>query len=153
MGSRVLKLERQTPVQTKFDYSPGSLKALGFLWFDCVCVSLTVCVCVCGEGYSSLGLVGDLQVGKLKIDPYKYQCLRKKWPIHDHKPIGPMFGQILSKNHQILPQFSWIWVNLGSNFGKFWKIDPFLYQILHFMIGHSYIKTLILLPIQRYKGN
>ena len=30
---------------------------------------------------------------------------------------------------------------------KFWKIDPFIYQILHFIRGHSYTKRLILLPM------
>ena len=37
--------------------------------------------------------------------------------------------------------------NFGSNLGKFWKIDPSTYQILHFIRGHSYTERLILLPM------
>ena len=44
------------------------------------------------------------------------------------------------QNHPIFPNFLKF-----SNLGKFWKIDPFIYQILHFIKGHPYTKRLILL--------
>ena len=43
------------------------------------------------------------------------------------------FGQIFEQNHLIFPKFSEILANFGSNLGKFWKIDPSIYQILHFI--------------------
>ena len=52
--------------------------------------------------------------------------------------FGPNFEQIA----RFLQKFL-IWANFGLTFGKFWKIDPLIYQILCFIIvrGHSYIKT------------
>ena len=46
------------------------------------------------------------------------------------------FWPNFEQNHPIFP-----------NLGNFWKIDPFIYQILHFIRGHSYTKRLILLPM------
>ena len=54
------------------------------------------------------------------------------------------FAPNFDQNHPIVP----IFLKLErSNLGKFWKINPFLYQILHFNRGHSYIKRLILLSM------
>ena len=58
------------------------------------------------------------------------------------------FRIILSKIAWFFQSFFKIWANRGPNLGKFWKIDPFAYQILHhFIRGHSYTKRLILLPM------
>ena len=76
----------------------------------------------------------------LKVDTYKYQFLKKKWPIHI--PIGTNFPPNFEQNHPIFPKFF-----LSSNLGKFWNIDPFIYQILHFIKCHLYTKRLILLPM------
>ena len=80
-----------------------------------------------------------------KVDPYKYQFFKKKWPINIS--ICPIFGQILSKITRFFPKFPYIWARFGSNLWKFWKINPFIYQILHFIRGHSDTKRLILLPM------
>ena len=37
--------------------------------------------------------------------------------------------------------------NFGSNLGTFWKINPFMYQILHLTRSHSYTRRLNLLPM------
>ena len=58
-------------------------------------------------------------------------------------PICPIFGEILSKITQIFLNLA----NFCSNLGKIGKIDPFTYQILHFIRVHSYTKRLILLPM------
>ena len=34
-----------------------------------------------------------------------------------------------------------------ANFGRFWKYDPCLYQLLHWIRGHRYTRRLILQPI------
>ena len=48
-----------------------------------------------GREYSNWVLVGMCRFGNLKVDPYVYQFLKKKWPIHI--PTGPIFGQSLTK--------------------------------------------------------
>ena len=48
------------------------------------------------------------------------------------------------------PNLSKIFLNLSQfwlKFGKNLKINPFIYQILHFIRGRSYTKRLILLPM------
>ena len=62
----------------------------------------------------------------------------------------PNFWQNFEKNCLIFPKFSFLFkssANCGSNLGKLWKMNPFVYQILHFIRGHSYTKRLILLPM------
>ena len=71
----------------------------------------------------------------------------KKWTIHI--PIRPslaFLGQILSKIAQCFQNFPKM-SQIGSNLRKFWKIYAFIYQIMHFIWGHSYTKRLILLPM------
>ena len=86
----------------------------------------------CGGGYSCLVLVRmcrrgvwkktiQIQIFQNKSDPFMYQSA-KFWT------KSPNFSEILP-------------------LGKFWKIAPFIYQILHFIRGHSYIKRLILPPM------
>ena len=72
-------------------------------------------------------LVGTCAVGNLKMDPSKYQFLKKKWPINI--PIDLILGQILTEITQFLSNFLTfepilvqIWVIL--------KFNPFKYQIL-----------------------
>ena len=91
------------------------------------------------------GFGRDVPPRNLKVDPYKYQFFKKKWPFH--KAIGPILAQIFEQNRLIFPKFSYIWANFGSNLGTFWKIEPFIYQILSFVSGHWYTKKLILLPM------
>ena len=55
-------------------------------------------------GVLKFGFGTDVLLHNLKVDSYKYQFFKKKWPIHI--PIGPIFGEILSKNHTIFPKFS-----------------------------------------------
>ena len=60
----------------------------------------------------------------------------------------PILGQILwEKIARFFQNFLIFWANFGSNFGKFWKIHPFIYQMLHFIRVHLYTKRLILLPM------
>ena len=88
----------------------------------------------------------DVPPQTLKVDAYKYQFFKKKLPIH--LPIGPIWGQIWAKS----PDFSKFFKNFGSNLGKFWKINPFIYQILHFIRCHLHTKWLILLPMLAAHG-
>ena len=44
------------------------------------------------------------------------------------------------------PKFFQIWAKMGSNLGKLWKIDPFIYAKI-FIGGYSNTKRLILLPM------
>ena len=80
----------------------------------------------------------------LKVDPYKYQFFKKSdLYIYQSAQFGAKFW---AKS----PNFSKIFLKLsqfGSNLRKFWKIGPFIYQILHFIRGHSYTKRLILLAM------
>ena len=85
-------------------------------------------------GVLKFGFDRDVTPWNLKVDPYKYQFFKKKWPIYI--PIRPNFEQ----NHLIFPKF-WL------KFGKILKINPFTYQIMLFMRGHSYTKRLILPPM------
>ena len=55
----------------------------------------------------------------------------KKWSIHT---TWPNLVQNFNQNDLIF--FSFLWANFGSNFRKIWKIDPFIYQILHKIRGH-----------------
>ena len=41
----------------------------------------------------------------------------------------------------------WNWAHFRANFRKFWKFDPCLYQLLHWIRGHRYTRRLILRPI------
>ena len=56
------------------------------------------------EGVLKFGFGRDVLPQNLKEDPYKYQFLKQKWPIHI--PNCSSLGQILSKNHLICPKFS-----------------------------------------------
>ena len=70
---------------------------------------------------TEFGFGRDVPPPILKVDPYKYQFFKKKWPIHI--PIGPIFGQILSKS----PDFSKIFLNLSQfwlKFGELLKNQP-----------------------------
>ena len=63
---------------------------------------------------------------------------------------GTQSAQSWAKFWTKLPIFSKIFLILSQfwpNLAKFWKIVPFIYQILHFIRGHSYTKRLILLPM------
>ena len=46
-------------------------------------------------GVLKFGFGRDVAPQNLKVDPYKYQFFKKKWPIHI--TIDPIFSQILSK--------------------------------------------------------
>ena len=92
-------------------------------------------------GVLKFGSGRDVPPWNLKVDPYKYQFFKKKLPIHI--PIGPILGQILNKITNFFQNF----LKFEPNLAKFRKIDPFIYQILHFIRGHSYTKRLILLPM------
>ena len=105
-----------------------------------------------GVGLLKFGFGRDVQPRNLKVDPYKYQFFKKKWPIHI--PFGPIFGKILSRIARFFQNFlkfepvlAQIWASFGSNLENFWKINPFIYQILYFIRGHSYTKRLMLLPM------
>ena len=91
---------------------------------------------------NKFGFCRDVPLQKLKVDPYKYQFFKIKWPLYLCYTL-PNFEQ----NRLILQKFSYIWANFGLNLGKFWKVDPFKYQILCLIRGHSYTKRLILLPM------
>ena len=83
-------------------------------------------------GGLKFGFGRDVPLWNLKVDPYKYQFVKKKWPTHI--PICSILGQILSKiTHFFLNllKFEPILAQIREN----WKIDPF---ILHFVRGHSY---------------
>ena len=77
-------------------------------------------------GDTQLSFCRDVPLQNLKVDPYKYQFFKNKWPIYIS--ICTILGQILSN----ITQF---FLNFGSNLGKFWKIGPLfhIYQILHFI--------------------
>ena len=68
-------------------------------------------------GVLKFGLGRDVPPRNLKVDPYKYQFFKKKWPIHI--PIGPIFGQILNK--------------ITRFFQNFLKFEPILAQISEFL--------------------
>ena len=89
-----------------------------------------------GGGGIKFGFGRDVPLQNLKVDPYKCQFFKKKWLIH-----MPIYAQLWAKFWAKSPNFS----KIGSNLGKFWKINPFIYQILQFIRGHSYNKRLILL--------
>ena len=93
------------------------------------------------RGVLKFGFGRDVPLRNLKEDPYKYQFFKKKWPIHT--PICSILGQFSVKS----PDFVKIFLNLSQFWFKFGKINPFIYQILHFIRGHSYTKRLILLPM------
>ena len=48
---------------------------------------------------------------------------------------------------EILVSDWWNWAHFRTNFRKFWKYDPYLYQFLHWIRGHRYTRRLILRPI------
>ena len=75
--------------------------------------------------------------GNLKVRSIHIPLFKKKWPVHI--TISSIFDQnyVLSK----------IFFNLSQFWFKFGKIDPFIYQILHFIRGHWYTRRLILLPM------
>ena len=54
-------------------------------------------------GVLKFGFGRDVPPRNLKVDPYKYKFFKKKWPIHI--PIGPIFGQILSKITRFFQNF------------------------------------------------
>ena len=87
------------------------------------------------EGVLKFGFDRNVPLQNLKVDPYKYQFFKKKWPIHNViTPVGPILCQI-SKITQFFPEVSSICANFHLNLGKFWKIYPFIYQISHFIKG------------------
>ena len=79
----------------------------------------------------------------MKLDPYTYQLSKKKWLIHI--PIGLIWGKILTKIIWFF--FSSNFLKFESSFWKIWKIDPFIYKILHKIRGHWYTRRLIMLPM------
>ena len=97
-----------------------------------------------GEGgYSSLVLVG--------------MCWHESRPIQipifqenvTHSYTNrPNFRPNFEHNHLIFSKFYLTFEPiLAQIWQKFWKFDPFIYQILHFVRGHLYMKRLILLPM------
>ena len=81
------------------------------------CSCLVVCVqgfvCVRPRGVLKFGFGRDVPPWNLKVDPYKYQFFKKKYPIHI--PIGSISGQILNK--------------ITNFFQNFLKFEPILAQI------------------------
>ena len=78
-------------------------------------------VMVFDGGYSICG-----RKDNLKVDPYKYHFLSWKCDPFIYQLV-PFLAKLWAK----LPDFSkifWFWANFGSNLGKFWKIDQFIYQ-------------------------
>ena len=61
--------------------------------------------------------------------------------------LAQFLEKFWAKSPDFFPNFLKFESIFGSNLGKFWKINPFTYQILHFIRGHSYTKGLILLPM------
>ena len=57
--------------------------------------------------------------------------------------LAQFLGQILNKITNLFQHFLKFWLR----FGQIVKNRPFIYQILHFIRGHSYAKRLILLPM------
>ena len=106
-----------------------------FVIIQSVQVSLSI-----PEGLLKFGFGRDVPQRNLKVDPYKYQFFKKKWPIHI--PIGPIWAKS--------PKFSIIFLNLSQFWLKFGKILK--NQLIHvpnfaFYMDHSYTKRLILLPM------
>ena len=82
-------------------------------------------LCIVGGEVLKFGFGRDALPQNLKVDPYKYQFFKKKWPIHI--PIVPILGQILSKITQKSPDFSKIFLNLSQfwlKFGQIFKNRP-----------------------------
>ena len=70
-------------------------------------------------GVLKFGFGRDVPPRNLKVDPYKYQFLKKKWPIHIS--IGPILGQILSNVNQFFQnflKFEQILAQIGEIFEK-----------------------------------
>ena len=91
------------------------------------------------KGHSSLVLVGMCCSGIWQQTHTNSNFARKSDPFN--MPIGPIFAKFWTK----LPDFSKDF--FGSNLGKFWKIDPFIYKTSHFIRGHSCTKRLLLLSM------
>ena len=90
-----------------------------------------------------LGFDWDVPPRNLKVDPTNTNFSRKSDPFMSfYIPISPILSQIRS--------FYQYFLKFEPIFGKFWKMDPFVYQILHFIRGHSYTKRLILLACWRH---
>ena len=94
------------------------------------------------KGHSSLVLVGMCRSGIWQQTHTNTQI-----PIFQEKVIHSICqsDQFYAKFWTKLPDFSKDF--FGSNLGKFWKIDPFIYKTLHFIRGHLCTKRLILLPM------
>ena len=88
-------------------------------------------------GYSSLVLVGMCHHRIWKQTHTNTNFSRKS------DPFIYQLDQFSAKFWAKSSDFPKIFLNLS----QFWKIDPFIYQILHFIKGHSYTKRLILLPM------
>ena len=96
-----------------------------------ICYTTGMCCPQDPEGVLKLGFDRDVPPQNLKVDPYKYQFFKKKWPIHI--PICSIWGQILNK----ITQF----------FQNFLKVKPILAQIWENFdkkLAHSYTKCFIL---------
>ena len=72
-------------------------------------------VSIWSRGILKFGLGRDVPPQNLKVDPYKYQFFKEKWPIHI--PIVPILCQILSKITQFSKTFlklSHFWLKFGN---------------------------------------
>ena len=71
-------------------------------------------------GVLKFGFGRDVPPQNLKVDPYKYQFFKKKYPIHI--PIGPILDQILNKSTNFfqnsLTKFEPILAQIWQNFEK-----------------------------------
>ena len=79
-------------------------------------------------GSSQLWFWYGRAAGNLKVDPYEYQFLKKKWPIHI--PIDLIMSKILTKITIFFPNFL-KFEQILAQIGETLKINPFKYQILH----------------------
>ena len=87
------------------------------------------------RGILKFGFGRDITAAKFESRPIQRPIFQEKVV---HSPI-------LAKLWEKLPDFFENFLKFETKFGKIWKIDIFIYQILHFIRGHSYTKRLILL--------
>ena len=95
-------------------------------------------------GVLKFGFGRDVPPRKSKVDPYKCQFFKKKWPIHI--PIGPFFGQVLSKITWFFQNFLKFEPILAQIWGTFEK-STHSYTKFCILLGVTHTKRLILLPM------